>query len=79
MRVKSSQLFGEAKNRAVYLAFSQRLTQVEYFSLQQRDVGSSLQESSRKLAVDIRHCIDPNRRSPVREYFYLLRQTTWLG
>lgn len=63
----------------MYLVFSQRLTQVEYSSLQQRDVGSSLQESSRKLAVDIRHCTDPNRRFPVRKFFYLLRPTTWLG
>lgn len=53
---------GKVKNGAVYLSSQlEAETQAEYSSLQQRDIGSSIQESSRKLAVDIRHCIDPNR------------------
>lgn len=53
---------GKVKNGAVYLSSQlEAETQAEYSSLQQRDIGSSIQESSRKLAVDIRHCIDLNR------------------
>lgn len=43
------------------------------FSLKQKDMGSSIQESSRKLALDVRHCINLNRWSPVRKSQHLFR------